>query len=211
MATQQKARFTPFDADAESVHHPPWFAFGLSWTGIITGVLANLWQITTSVIAFFTLFIAGGGYTPQKTLGALLASIGMAVAFQLGIMFFVFRLSQEIKAQKAQGIDGGVKATAVAMISHHKLLMVWTFISFAACTVSDYTFVNILTSDPTLLFLYAASLYAASTIILSRALEKNWAAKVAYANWRAYLAYTTRMEQKNAGAGTRGKAEANDA
>ncbi len=212
MATQQQQRsFNPFDADAESIHHPPWFIFTLSWIGIITGGLANLWQIITSIIAFFTLFLAGsGGYTPQKTTGALLVSTGMAVSFQLGLTYFVFRISQEMKTQKTSGIDGTIKTTAVAMINHHKLLLIWTIISFVACTVSDYTFVNILTSDPILLFLYAASLYAASTILLSKALEKNWAAKVAYANWRAYLAYTTRMEQKNSGQGNASRKAAND-
>jgi hypothetical protein len=185
---QSQSRFAFFDQEAEAVYHPPWFVFGLAWSGIATGIMANLWQITTSVIAFFSLFALnrsqGAAY-----IGALLASIGMAITFQLGLMFFVFRVHQEMKTRKVASIDGtrqAAKETAVAMVSQHKILLVWTIISFMADTVGDFTFIGLLTSNAFLVFMYAASLYAASTILFSKALEKHQAASVAFANWRRF-------------------------
>ncbi len=96
--------FKPFEADAESIHHPPWFSYSLAGIGVLCGIVANLWQIVTSVIAFFTMFAQGSVYRHldphsqgNATAGALAVSIGMSIAFQLGVMFFVFRVHQELK------------------------------------------------------------------------------------------------------------------
>jgi hypothetical protein len=197
--------FRPFQATSESVHHPPWFNYGLAGFGVLCGIGANLWQVFTSVIAFFNMFVQGAVYknmAPSSqgnaTAGALAVSIGMSIAFQLGVMFFVFRVHQEFKEQKVKIGDNmqAVKSTAVQMIAHHRLLLAWSVISFAADTVGDFTFINLLSNDPLLQLGYTLSLYAVSTIILSASLERHWAAKVALENWRAFKAYTKLMHLK---------------
>jgi len=197
--------FKPFQATSESVHHPPWFNYGLAGFGVLCGIGANLWQVFTSVIAFFNMFVQGAVYknmAPSSqgnaTAGALAVSIGMSIAFQLGVMFFVFRVHQEFKEQKVKIGDNmqAVKSTAVQMIAHHRLLLAWSVISFAADTVGDFTFINLLSNDPLLQLGYTLSLYAVSTIILSASLERHWAANVALENWRAFKAYTKLMHLK---------------
>lgn len=173
--------------EEEPVRHPPWFLFGLSWTGILLGIAANLWQIVTSVIAFFSIFLIktqGAAMT-----GAILISAGMALTFQLGLMFFVFQVHREMLDQKIGGADGmqAARHTAVSMVSQHKLMVIWTLVSFAADTVGDFTFIGMLTNNSFLIFMYAASLYAASTILLSTSLERQWATSVSYQNWKAFI------------------------
>src|SRR5947209_1531500 len=208
MATTQRAGSKgckPFEADSESVHHPPWFTYSLAGIGVLCGIGANLWQVFTSVVAFFNLFVQGAVYKSMDahaqgnaTAGALAVSIGMAIAFQLGVMFFVFRVHREYKEQKVKVGDNmqAVKTTAVQMDAHHRLLLAWSLLSFIADTVGDFTFINLLSSDPFLLLGYTLSLYAVSTIILSASLERHWAAKIALENWRAFKAYTRLMQLK---------------
>ncbi len=209
MATQTQQKepkgFKPFEVDSESVHHPPWFSYSLAGFGVLFGIGGNFWQVFTSVIAFFNMFVQGGVYKHMDphgqgnaTAGALAISIGMSIAFQLGVMFFVFRVHREFKEQKVKVGDNmqAVKSTAVQMVSHHRLLLGWSVISFAADTVGDFTFINLLTNDPMMQLGYTLSLYAVSTIILSASLERHWAAKVALENWRAFKAYTKLMRLK---------------
>jgi hypothetical protein len=209
MATQTASKgsngFKPFEADSESVHHPPWFAYSLAGIGVVFGIVANLWQVFTSVIAFFNMFVQGAVYRNMDahtqgnaTAGALAVSIGMALAFQLGVMFFVFRVHKEYKEQKVKVGDNmqAVKKTAVQMLSHHRLLLAWSMLSFIADTVGDFTFINLLSSDPFMLLGYTLSLYAVSTILLSASLERHWAAKIALENWRAFKAYVRLMHLK---------------
>ena len=196
--------FQPFRAN-DAAHHPPWFLYGLASFGVGCGIIANFWQPFTSVIAFFNMFVQGAVYKQMDphsqgnaTAGALAVSIGMAVAFQLGVLFFVFRVHNEFKEQKVKVGDNmqAVKSTAVHMISHHRLLLGWSVISFAADTVGDFTFITLLTNDPTLILGYTLSLYAVSTVILLAALERHWAAKIALENWRAFKAYSKLMTLK---------------
>ena len=208
MTTTQQAGskgFKPFEADSESVHHPPWFSYGLAGIGVLCGIVANIWQVFTSVIAFFNMFVQGSVYKNMNqhsqgnaTAGALTVSIGMAIAFQLGVMFFVFRVHKEYKEQKVKIGDHmqAVKSTAVQMVAHHRLLLAWSLLSFIADTVGDFTFISLLSNDPFMLLGYTLSLYAVSTIILSASLERHWAAKIALENWRAFKAYTRLMQLK---------------
>lgn len=196
--------FQSFQANG-SVHHPPWFMYSLANFGVGCGIIANIWQPFTSVIAFFTMFVQGAVYKNMDphsqgnaTAGALVVSIGMAIAFQLGVLFFVFRVHNEFKEQKVKVGDNmqAVKSTAVQMISHHRLLLGWSVLSFAADTVGDFTFITLLTNDPVLILGYALSLYAVSTILLLASLERQWVAKIALENWRAFKAYTKLMSLK---------------
>ena len=85
-----------FDPDHLSIHHPPWFSYWLANIGVGSGILANFWQVFTSVVAFFTLFSEGAIYKSLDnhgqvgaTFAALAIALLMAVSFQLGVMFFV--------------------------------------------------------------------------------------------------------------------------
>jgi hypothetical protein len=200
----QSNGFQPFQPSGPS-HQPPGFLYALATFGVVCGVIANLWQPFTSVVAFFNMFVQGEVYRHMDphsqgnaTAGALAVSIGMAIAFQLGVLFFVFRVHSEFKEQKVKVGDNmqAVKSTAVSMISHHRLLLGWSVISFAADTVGDFTFITLLTNDPILSGGYTLSLYAVSTVILLASLERQWAAKIALENWRGFKAYTKLMRLK---------------
>lgn len=191
--------------DAGSIHHPPWFSYGLAGFGVLFGIGANGWQVFTSVIAFFNMFVQGAVYKSMDAHGqgnasaaALAISIGMSLAFQLGVLLFVFRVHTEFKEQKVKVGDTmqAVKTTAVQMVAHHRLLLAWSLLSFAADTVGDFTFINLITGDPFMQLCYTLSLYAVSTIILSACLERHWAARVSLENWRAFKAYTKLMHLK---------------
>ncbi len=209
MATaQQQAHASPSGAkqfDVASTHHPPWFGYTLSGFGTVFGIGANFWQVFTSTIAFFNMFVQGAVYRSMDAKGqanataaALAISIGMSLAFQLGVLFLVFRVHEEFKDQKVKVGDTmqAVKSTAMQMVAHHRLLLAWSILSFAADTVGDFTFINLITSDAFMQLGYTLSLYAVSTILLSASLERHWAAKVSLENWRAFKAYTKLMHLK---------------
>ena len=194
-----------FDPDHLSIHHPPWFSYWLANFGVGSGILANFWQVFTSVVAFFTLFSEGAIYKSLDnhgqvgaTFAALAIAILMAVSFQLGVMFFVFRVHAAFKEQKVKVGDqnAALKSTAVQMIHHHRLLLAWMAVSFFADTVGDFTFINSISNDVFMLLGYTLCLYAVSTVLLSASLERHWAAKVGLENWRAFKAYTKLMNLK---------------
>ncbi len=194
--TQQQDQLLTFDAG--STHHPPWFTNGLAWLGIAIGIGGNLMQIYTSDIAYQQLIRTNEvwlhmGKSGQAGAEAVIQIIcfGVSVVFQLGLMYFVFRITQEFKNTRALGIKGmeQIKHTAVSIIDHQKVLLLWTIIAFAYDTLGDFTFITIYTDDPFSIFIYTAALYAASTVLLSKALEKQWAASIAYANWKSFRLY----------------------
>jgi hypothetical protein len=185
--------------DAGSTHHPPWFTNGLAWLGIAIGIVGNLMQVYTSDIAYQQLIRTNEVWLHMSKAGQAGAEpviqiicFGVSVIFQLGLMYFVFRITQEFKNTKVQhGVKGmeAIKYTAVNIIDHQKVLLLWTIIAFAYDTLGDFTFINLYTDDPFSIFIYTAALYAASTVLLSKALEKQWAASIAYANWKSFRLY----------------------
>ncbi len=185
--------------DAGSTHHPPWFTNGLAWFGIIIGLGGNLLQIYTSDIAYQQLIRTNEVWLRMGKAGQAgaepviqLICAGVSVVFQLGLMYFMFRITQEFKNTKAiPGLKGmeAIKHTAVNIIDHQKVLLLWTIIAFVYDTLGDFTFINLYTDDAFSIFIYTAALYAASTILLSKALEKQWAASIAYANWKSFRLY----------------------
>jgi hypothetical protein len=208
---QDTARgFKPF-AGAAAVHHPPWFTYSLASFAIVLGIAANAWQVFTSVIAFFVMFTQGAVYrhltSGQGTASAaaLVISMGLALSFQIGVLFLVFRVHHEYQEQKVRIGDNmqAVKTTALQMVGHHRLLLAWSLLSFAADTVGDFTFITLISNDFVLLLAYTLALYAVSTFILSASLERQWAANVALENWRAYRAYTRLMQLKAQAAAAR--------
>jgi hypothetical protein len=192
--------------DAGNVHLPPWFVNGLAWTGIGTGIVANLWQIVTSTIAYQHMVTTNSVYLSMKPGGQagaqlpiFLFSTAVSFVFQLALAFFVFRVTQEMKNTKVEtGLKGldAIKHTAVQVIDHQKALLIFTGIAFLYDTLGDYTFVTIYANDWFIIFTYAAALYAASTVIFSKSLETQWAAAVAYANWKAFTMYSKILQYK---------------
>jgi len=200
---QQKDQLLTFEAG--DTHHPPWFVNGLAWIGIGIGIGANVLQVYTSDIAFQTMIRANEVYKAMNMKGQAgaepviqLICLGIALIFQLGMLFFVFRIKQEYKNTRTEGIKGmeAIRHTAVNMIDHQKILLIWTIIAFVADTLGDYTFINLYVDDPFVIFMYAAALYAASTVLLSKALETQWAAAVAYRNWKSFKLYQKIQELK---------------
>lgn len=188
-----------------STPHPPWFTYSLANFGVAFGIAANLWQVFTSAIAFFTMFTQGQVYQRMDrksqgpaTAAALAVSTGLALAFQLGVLFLVFRVHHEYQEQRAKLGDTreAIKITALQMVSHHRLMLSWSVISFIADTVGDFTFINFITNDPILLLAYTLGLYAVSTIILSASLTRQWAARIALENWKAFKAYARLLSLK---------------
>lgn len=203
--TQQKQGQGPRQFASGSVHHPPWFQYSLANAGVTVGLLANGWQGFTSTIAFFTMFIQGAVYRSIPPSGqgvaaaaALIVSIGLAVSFQFGVLHLFFRLHTEYKEQQVKVGDTmqAAKMTAVQIVSHHRLLLTWSVLSFGGDTIGDFTFISFLTGDPILMGIYVLGLYAVSTVILSASLERQWAAKIALENWLAFKAYIRLMNLK---------------
>jgi len=195
----KKAQDQLLTFDAGSTHHPPWFTNGLAWLGIAVGIFGNLMQIYTSDIAYQQLIrtnevwlhLSRSGQAGAEPVIQIIC-FGVSIVFQLGLMYFVFRITQEFKNTKTQmGVKGmeAIKYTAVHIIDHQKVLLLWTIIAFAYDTLGDFTFINLYTDDPFSIFIYTAALYAASTVLLSKALEKQWAASIAYANWKSFRLY----------------------
>jgi len=204
--TQGKPEDQLFSFNAGSIHHPPWFTNTLAWMGIVTGALGNVWQVVTSDIAYQHMVVTNSTFmsmAPQGQAGSQLViqifSFAVSFIFQLALMYFVFRIAQEMKETKAEtGLKGmeAIKHTAVRVIDHQKALLIFTVIAFAYDTLGDYTFITIYANDPFVIFTYAAALYAASTILFSKALEKQWAAEIAYANWAAFMTYSKILQIK---------------
>ena len=192
--------------DAGNVHLPPWFVNGLAWIGIGTGIVANFWQIVTSTIAYQHMVTINPVYVAMKPAGQagaqlpiFLFSTAVSFVFQLALAFFVFRVTQEMKNTRVEtGLKGldAIKYTAVQVIDHQKALLIFTGIAFLYDTLGDYTFVTIYANDAFIIFTYAAALYAASTVLFSKSLETQWAAQIAYANWRAFMSYGKILEMR---------------
>src|SRR5260370_25063434 len=89
-----------FAPDHLSIHHPPWFSYWLANIGVGSGILANLWQVFTSVVAFFTLFSEGAIYKSLDNhgqVGATFAPLAIAllmpVSVPLGVRVFGFQVA----------------------------------------------------------------------------------------------------------------------
>lgn len=193
--TQQKRVFSRNQLPDETIHQPPGAMFALGGLGLLIGVFANFWQVFTSFSAFFNMFITGKQYEKMKALDKIGANpiifaicLLIAISFQMALLFLVFRIHNDWKKNRAQGEKTGsnAKHTAVEVAQHIPLILLWGVLGFIADTVGDYTFIGIYTSDPFLLFMYGAALYASSTIMLTRSLEYFWAGIVATELWHRW-------------------------
>jgi NADH:ubiquinone oxidoreductase subunit K len=180
----------------DTLYVPPGSMFVLGSLGVLMGVLANLWQIFTSFSAFQHLFVTGAIYQHMDThaQSAALPIITIvcalvAIAFQLAILYLVFRVDRTWKETRAQGTGRATDAarhTAVEVIHHVPLLLIWGVLGFIADTVGDYTFISLYANAPFLQFMYGAALYASSTIMLVGAIEFLWAGMISFEKFKAW-------------------------
>jgi hypothetical protein len=184
-------------APDETIYVPPLSMFLLGFGGMLVAICATIWQVFTSFTAFFTMFEEGHNFQAMKPVDRLGAQplisvvcVLIAVSFQFAILFLVFRIEREWKDSKAKtssGVDAA-KNTAVEVVQHVPLVLVWGVLGFIADTVGDYTFLNLYTNNWFLLFMYGCALYASSTIMFARSIEYLWAGFVALEKWKAFKA-----------------------
>jgi hypothetical protein len=179
----------------ETIYVPPISMFLLGFGGIVVAICANIWQVFTSFTAFFTMFEQGRNFQAMKPVDRLgaqpLISIVcalIAVSFQFAILFLIFRIERDWKESKAKTTSGvdAAKNTAVEVVQHVPLVLVWGVIGFIADTVGDYTFLSLYTNNWFLLFMYGSALYASSTIMFARSIEYLWAGFVSLEKWKAF-------------------------
>ena len=169
-----------------TIHHPPIAMYFIGGGGVLLGLATNGWQMFTTFIAFWSLLNPNG--TPvdvgKQPMDFMICAL-IAVSFQFSLVMLVFRLDTTWKRKTAvngKTSKGAVfKSTAVEIVQHVNLVMVWGALGFVVDTVGDYTFVSIYTArlDPAtaifVVFLYAIGLYALSTIAFVRSIEFLWA------------------------------------
>jgi hypothetical protein len=191
-ADRQGAQAIPQD----TLYVPPGSMFALGSLGVLMGVLANFWQIFTSFSAFQHLFVTGSIYQhmdphAQSTALPIITVICalVAVAFQLAILYLVFRVDRTWKETRAQGTGrttDTARHTAVEVMHHVPLLLIWGVLGFIADTVGDYTFISLYANAPFLQFMYGAALYASSTVMLVGAIEFLWAGMISFEKFKAW-------------------------
>jgi hypothetical protein len=136
---------------------PPGAMFLLGGIGIFVGICANLWQMYTSFSAFQHLFVggsiykgmSGSGQSPALPIVTIVCAL-VSVAFQQAILYLVFRIDRTWKDTKAHATGRGSDAarhTAVELMHHVPLLLLWGALGFIADTVGDYTFIVLLSGD----------------------------------------------------------------
>lgn len=196
----------------QTVHHPPGAMFLLGGLGILFGFGANLWQMVTTFTAFWSMFNPKGTPVDPGKQPAVFAICGLiALSFQFALMMLTFRLDTTWKKYKvvgqpaeksiksvAQAKANQVKATAVEVVQHVNLVMVWGGLGFVVDTIGDYTFIAIYTvsldflTSTFIIFCYAVGLYALSTIAFVRSIEYLWAGFAAADNLKQQNQQTNR-------------------
>lgn len=160
----------------EIIHHPPIAMYVIGTLGILAGIIANLFQMFTTFVAFWGILNPNGtpvdlGKQPMDF--AICAFI--ATSFQFSLIVLTFRIDTAWKSKPS------VRDTAIQIIQHVNLVTIWGLLGFVVDTVGDYTFVSIYTSrlDAAnaifIVFLYAVALYAFSTVAFVRSIEFLWA------------------------------------
>jgi hypothetical protein len=171
-----------------TMHHPPGALLSIGYVGILLGLAANGWQLLTTYTAFWDMFNPNGNPVNQGAQPAIIViCIMMAVSFQFALLMLVFRLDTSWKKHKITGSNPiketgeRIRATAIEIVQHVSLVIIWGALGFVVDTIGDYTFVTVYTGklDPVtsifLIFMYAVALYSLATIALVRSLEYVWA------------------------------------
>ncbi len=185
---KQRERVFVRQAPDETVHTAPGAMYVIGGIGTFSGFAANIWQMVTTFTAFWFIFNPIG--TPidaqrQPVIFCICALI--AFSFQFALTMLTWRLDTTWKKHNmrvaAGGSSGGadkaqaMRNTAVEMIQHVNLVLIWGALGFVVDTIGDYTFIQSYTMhlDPGtqvfVIFIYAVALYALSTIAFVRSIE----------------------------------------
>lgn len=170
----------------ETIHQPPGALLILGGLGILVGLLGNLWQPLTTFLAFWGMFNpAGSPVNLQKQPGIFLICGVIAIGAQFALLFLVFRIETPWKKHKvtgqAPGSATGFRATAVELVQHVSMVLIWGVLGFVVDTIGDFKFIGQYTASldfwtsTFLIFIYAAFLYAFTTIGFVKAIEYVWA------------------------------------
>lgn len=192
--------------------HPPAAGYSVGGIGILAGTIAILWQMNTTFSAFTNIIYTG---TVWKHLSEAsqsaarqpvnIAAALIAVSFQLGLLFWAFKVDKRWLAERQQQLSMAAKAATIGrvlkeIIAENILLTIWAALSFVADTIGDVNYINTISNDPTFLFFYATALYSLSTIGISESLQLVWDAVVT-GEWLRYVKYMNRRateEQRRA-------------
>lgn len=182
-----------------TVHHTPAVMTTLGAGGGLAGIIANLWQMYTTVVGLYQMFT--GKTNPPVDLSNVIFDICLLIAFsfQLALLFLVFRIDSRWKRQqtgasgsakkRARAARSGYGFAAVEVVQQLGLFGAWVVLAFVVETASDYLFIAARTVnvDPLtaafLTFLYAVALYALSTLAFVRSIEYLWAAAAVKEQW----------------------------
>jgi hypothetical protein len=186
-----------------TIHQPPGAMFAIGGLGILAGGATNLWQMVTTFTAFWSLFNpAGTPVTLAKQPVVFIICALIAFSFQFALIMLVFRIDTVWKKYRVNGQAQGslkghaqarlaqAKSTAVEIVQHVNLVMVWGALGFVIDTIGDYTFIGLYTAALPLvtatfiIFCYAVALYALSTVAFARSIEYVWAGFAATDNLR---------------------------
>ena len=200
----KKTRLLSRGLPDETVHQPP---SAMAVIGVISGVLANCWQMGTTIDGVFQMFT--NGRHAFIDFGSVFANFGnviydicflIAFSFQSALIYLVFRIDTKWKRQQTGGTTGKKKRSgqqgyikaAVEVVQQIGLFAVWVGLAFVIDTLGDYMFISSRISPSVdgvtaafLIFLYAVALYALSTIAFVRAWEYLWASSKAKDYWNA--------------------------
>jgi hypothetical protein len=175
-----------------TVHNPPGAMFFIGGLGILAGIAANIWQFITTFTAFWQMFNPKGTPVDTGKQPVLFVICGMmAFSFQFALMMLVFRLDATWKKhqvtgqvnvqQYSQAKRAQFKSTAIEIVQHVNLVLLWGGLGFVVDTIGDYSFITTYTTalDPAtsvfIIFCYAIALYALSTVAFVRSIEYLWA------------------------------------
>jgi hypothetical protein len=168
-----------------TLHHPPIVMFAIGGIGTLAGTGTNVWQMITTYIAFWSMLNPSHSPTDLQSQPMDVVICGLiAFSFQFALIMLCFRIDSAWKKKNATVTlpkTQAVVSTAIEVVQHVNLVMVWGALGFIVDTVGDYTFISIYTAslDPAsatfIIFLYAVALYALSTVAFVRSIEFLWA------------------------------------
>jgi hypothetical protein len=200
----KKTRILARGLPDETVHQPPSAMAVIGGLGVIAGVLANSWQMATTIDGVYQMFTHGehaiSTFWSFFKFGNVVYDICFLIAFsfQSALIYLVFRIDTKWKKQQTGGNNGkkkrlgqvGYGRAAVEVVQQLGLFGIWVGLGFVIDTLGDYMFISSRIAPnvdgPTtvfLIFLYAVALYALSTIAFVRAWEYLWASSKAKDYW----------------------------
>lgn len=180
-----------------TVHNSPGALLALGFLGVGVGILGNLWQPFTTFLAFWGMFNpAGSPVNLQKQPGIFFVCGVIALGAQFALLFLVFRIETPWKKHKVHGTTPGIslagaKATAVELVQHVSMIIVWGLLGFVVDTIGDFKFIGQYTSSldfatsTFLIFIYCGFLYAFTTVAFVKSIEYLWAGFAASDNLKS--------------------------